>query len=88
MQEDLEELKREDLTFNHRNCLLFRSGEKEILHFLSELADYVLRLLSMSFREAKKDAQLIPIKFEATGAVRDYLHNIVMPMILKEQKAK
>ena len=33
-EEDLEILKREDLTFNQRNSVLFRSGEKEILLFL------------------------------------------------------
>ncbi len=30
LEEDYEILKRTDLTFNERNCTLFRSGEKEI----------------------------------------------------------
>ena len=34
LEEDYEILKRTDLTFNERNCTLFRSGEKEILVFL------------------------------------------------------
>ena len=33
------------LTFNERNMVLFRSGEKYILEFLVRLADFVLRLL-------------------------------------------
>ena len=33
------------LTFNQRNMVLFRSGEKYILHFLIKLADFVLKLL-------------------------------------------
>ena len=33
------------LTFNQRNMVLFRSGEKYILQFLIRLADFVLRLL-------------------------------------------
>ena len=52
--EDMEILKRPDLTFNERNCTLFRSGEKEILIFLIEFADYVLKLLAMKFKDAKK----------------------------------
>ena len=50
----MEILKKEDLSFNERNCTLFRSGEKEILHFLIELADYVLNLLQMKFKDAKR----------------------------------
>ena len=54
LEEDMEILKKEDLSFNERNCTLFRSGEKEILHFLIELADYVLNLLQMKFKDAKR----------------------------------
>ena len=54
LEEDMEILKRTDLTFNERNCTLFRSGEKEILAFLLEFADYVLKLLDMKFKDAKK----------------------------------
>mgnify|MGYP003695083033 CR=1 FL=1 len=54
-EEDLKQLESEELTFNQRNCLLFRSGEKKILHFFIDLGDYVLKLLSMSFRLAKKE---------------------------------
>ena len=52
--EDMEILERDNLSFNERNCVLFRSGEKEILHFLIEMADYVLKLLEMKFKDAKK----------------------------------
>lgn len=54
LEEDYEILKREDLSFNERNCTLFRSGEKEILRFLVEMADYILNLLEMKFKDAKK----------------------------------
>jgi len=70
LAEDMEILKREDLTFNERNTTLFRSGEKEILHFMIELADYVLNLLWMTFKEAKRYTQNLPPKFETC---RDYL---------------
>lgn len=54
LAEDMEILKRTDLTFNESNATLFRSGEKEILTFLIEMADYVLNLLEMKFKDAKK----------------------------------
>jgi len=50
----MELLKNPNLSFNERNCILFRSGEKEILIFLMEMADYVLDLLNMKFKDAKK----------------------------------
>lgn len=30
MKEDIELLKKNELTFNQRNCVLLRSGEKEV----------------------------------------------------------
>ena len=53
-EEDLIILQRTDLSFNERNATLFRSGEKEILIFLMELADFILSLLEMKFKDAKK----------------------------------
>ena len=60
MEEDEEALRQDDegkvpLTFNQRNCVLFRKGEKEILRWFVQLADYVLALLQMKFKEAKKE---------------------------------
>ena len=60
LEEDMEILKRDNLTFNERNCVLFRSGEKEILVFLIEMSDYVLKLLEMKFKDAKKFTQNLP----------------------------
>ena len=60
LEEDMEILKRDNLTFNERNCVLFRSGEKEILVFLIEMSDYVLKLLEMKFKDAKKSTQNLP----------------------------
>lgn len=70
LEQDIEALKDESLTFNHSNCILFRSGEKEILHFLIDFSDYVLKLLNMSFKDAKKTTQSLPEKFAST---REYL---------------
>ena len=70
LAEDMEVLERDNLTFNESNCTLFRSGEKEILHFMVEMADYVLGVLEMKFKDAKKHTQTLPSKLESC---RDYL---------------
>ena len=49
-EEDLKILEREDLTFNHRNCLLYTSGEKKILLFLISACKKILPLLDMDFK--------------------------------------
>lgn len=48
------------LTFNQRNCVLFRVGEKEILQFYSEFCDYMTSVLGMKFKDAKKETQQLP----------------------------
>jgi hypothetical protein len=48
--EDLEILNNKDLTFNHRNCVLFRSGEKEILLFLIKTTERILSLFDLEFK--------------------------------------
>ena len=58
-EEDMEILKEDDppmskLSFNERNMILFRSGEKYILLFFIKLADFVLRLVDTKFKDAKK----------------------------------
>lgn len=44
-----------NLTSNERNCLLYRQGEKIILHFLREAATQIIPLITMSYRDARKE---------------------------------
>ena len=81
LEEDMEILQRDNLTFNERNCTLFRSGEKEILVFLIEMADYVLVLLEMKFKDAKKYTQTLPAKMESC---RDYLQTHVVRLLANQ----
>ena len=81
LAEDLAILERTDLSFNQRNCVLFRSGEKEILHFLIELADFVLGLLEMKFKDAKRHTQSLPPQMDS---VRDYLQNQCIKLLATE----
>lgn len=78
----METLQRTDLTFNESNCTLFRSGEKEILVFLIELADYVLNLLNMKFKDAKRMTQNLPTKMDSC---RDYLQNYCIRLLANDQ---
>lgn len=81
LEEDYEILKRTDLSFNESNCTLFRSGEKEILVFLIELSNYVLNLLEMKFKDAKRQTQSLPTKMDSC---RDYLQNYVIRLLAND----
>ena len=81
-QEDLEILeKNEGLTFNTRNCVLFRSGEKKILHFLIETADLVTEMFKLSFKDARKLLNNHP----NADNIRDYCNHVVFELIKKGQ---
>lgn len=43
--------------------MLFRSGEKEILHFYLELAEYTADLCGMNFNQARKTLSQLPEYF-------------------------
>jgi hypothetical protein len=81
LDDDYDALKRTDMSFNERNCTLFRSGEKEILVFLIELADYVLNLLEMKFKDAKRSTQSLPLRMDSC---RDYLQNYVIRLLAND----
>ena len=49
-EEDEKVLTREDLTFNERNCVLYRHGEKKILLYLMSMSKRLLPLLDMDFK--------------------------------------
>lgn len=50
IEEDEKILEREDLTFNLRNCVLYRHGEKKILIYLMEVVKKLLPLFEMDFK--------------------------------------
>ena len=50
IEEDDKILEREDLTFNERNCVLYRHGEKKILLYLMSMTKRLLPLLDMDFK--------------------------------------
>jgi len=54
LEQDIEILKQDDITFNKRNCVLIRKGEKEILHYFIFCADTAVQLSKLSKKEAKE----------------------------------
>jgi len=81
LADDLEMLEtRTDLTFNERNCILFRSGEKKILFTLMFYAETILPLLDMDFKTAKKTAE----KIRELDDCSEYLTNSIYYLIKKE----
>ncbi len=62
-EEDLKILEtQKDMTFNQRNCVLMRSGEKKILLFLIKLADLGLQLIDLPLKKAKDIFSKVPDK--------------------------
>ena len=50
LAEDQKILEDTELTFNQRNCVLFREGEKKILVFLINIAQKIIPLFDMDFK--------------------------------------
>ena len=80
LDEDLEILQRTDLTFNERNTVLYRSGEKKILFTLMFYAEKILPLLEMDFTTARKTAN----KIRELDECSEYLSNSIYYLIKKE----
>lgn len=76
----MKELEREDLTFNHRNCLLYTAGEKEILLFLIKSCQKIIPLLDQDFKTARKTVQADP---HLDNKCKDYISNVIFYLIKK-----
>lgn len=69
-----------DLTFNERNCVLYRYGEKKILSKLLLYCDMILPLLDMDFKTARKIVE----KSRELDDCSDYITNSIYHLIKKE----
>jgi hypothetical protein len=65
------------LTYNERNCVLFRSGEKKILNFLINSAEKILHLSGVSQKEAKKQMN----NMKDFDACSDYFKSVFLPIL-------
>lgn len=96
LEDDLKTLEeRQDLTFNERNCVLYRSGEKTILQFLISTTQKILPLLDMDFKVRSnyhfsnilQTARKAAAQFPELDLCRDYLSNAIYYLIKKEKAA-
>jgi len=83
-QEDIEMLAADDetpkLTQNQRSCLLFRMGEKKILHYLIGASEKLEALGKMNVKEARKELNLHgQAKY---GGMMDYVKNVFISDLL------
>ena len=68
------------LTFNERNCVLYRHGEKKILLSLMIFVEKFLPLLEIDFKSARKIVE----KDRDLDECSDYISNSIYYLIKKE----
>ena len=76
-EEDLELLKT-DLSYNERNCVIYRMGEKKIYKQMLEMAKVVEELLGMTYQTALEQYNLI----ESTILYAPYIKKIILPLLI------
>ena len=81
VEEDVEILKKEDLTFNQRNCVQMRHGEKTILVFLMQMTEVFLKMIDLDFKAAKKEHEALSL--ERQEGTRDYVTHCLLHLIKK-----
>ena len=79
IEEDEILLKDPKLTFNQRNCVIVRRGEKQVYRYYIELANFAIPLLEGSWDLIKKvAAKVSDSPFEA------YITNVIVPLVKKK----
>ena len=80
IEQDEEQLKDDSLTFNYRNSILYRLGEKKILIALMIYVDKITPLLDMDFKSARKIVE----KDRNLDECSEYISNCIYYLIKKE----
>jgi histone-lysine N-methyltransferase SETD3 len=82
IEKDNELLKRTDLTFNIRNCILMRRGEKQVAKFFIDLVDTAIPLLQMSWNEFSLASEQYR---NGNGPYDSYVTDVIRPLIRMSQ---
>uniref|UniRef100_A0A7S3N3N8 Rubisco LSMT substrate-binding domain-containing protein n=1 Tax=Strombidium inclinatum TaxID=197538 RepID=A0A7S3N3N8_9SPIT len=72
-----EDDKESKLSYNERNCVLFRVGEKEILEFLVKSSKRMMMLGGLSQKEAKKEVN----KYDDFEGCMAYFKSVILPFL-------
>ena len=82
LEEDNQLLEEDDkekkYSYNERNCILFRQGEKIILRFLQIAGERFLKLLTMSQKEARKEVN----SYKGFEPCSDYFRQTILPLLV------
>ena len=84
LAQDYEILKTDtSLTYNTRNCVLLRVGEKKILTFVKETADILLEMAKMDRKTAVRHMMK---NHKALKQSMKYVKDVFIPLLPKEEK--
>lgn len=78
-EEDLKLLESKTLTYNERNCIVYRSGEKKIYKDMIEMANISLELLGLHYEDAMKRYKMFTGDQEKPYA--SYIEKVLLPLI-------
>jgi len=78
-EEDLKLLKT-DLTYNQRNCIIYRSGEKKIYKEIIEMAELGMKYLTMDYTRASEEYK----KCKSNLPYKYYIETTLLPLLKKD----
>jgi len=81
LDEDKKLLENENITYNEKNSIMLRSGEKEILHFMLILVERCLPLLETSLKQIRK----VTLS-HLYNPYLEYIKKIVIPLVSKKER--
>jgi hypothetical protein len=68
-----------DLTYNERNCIVYRSGEKKIYKEMIEMAELGIEYLEMDYTRASEEYK----KCVSNMTYKYYIETILLPLLKK-----
>ena len=83
MEEDEKILEGDTLTQNQRACVLYRHGEKKILHYLLFCCENIPPLFKMTLKEAKKVVNSNKAFEESQSYIRNNVYTALQPNLTK-----
>jgi histone-lysine N-methyltransferase SETD3 len=87
-KEDIALLKQKNITWNQRNCVLLRSGEKQILLFYIDMSEKMIRLLNTTNKKVIfvfQWQELVKFMHKQSNAkYLTYVNKVILPLLAKQ----
>ena len=77
MKDDAETNPDKKLTYNQRNCVLYRQGEKEILVFWMEMAEQMCKWMAMDVKQVQTELK----HSKRYDRIDEYVNHTLIPMM-------